>query len=387
MRSPRLRVVVVSNLWPSERRPAWGSFVANRVDALLRLGHDVTVVAVEDHPSAPLRYASLLAGVARSALSGVRDSADTIVEAHIAYPTGAFAWPLAARLRAPLVLFAHGSDVLRLPDRSRVDRALCRSVFDRAALVVANSRYLVAEVEDRLGVPPERVTLVSPGIRYADFAAARNDSEGAGDRPYAVLFVANLIPRKGLDVLIRAVAELARRGEEVPRLRVVGDGPERAVLELLASELGVALDFVGALPQDAVTREMAAAEVLVVPSREEALGLAPLEAMAAGCVPVVSGIGGLAESVTDGVNGFTCPPEDPAELASALSRARAAVRDPARRAALVAAGDETARQHDVDAAAARTVERYTALLGSGRSGASDRSGQSGHTDGGSVAAC
>ena len=353
------------------------------------MGHQVELVTCRDHPSAPRRYASLLAATLAAAWRSRRRT-PTVVEAHIAYPTAVFALPLAAVRRAPLVLFAHGSDVLQLPGRSRVDRALCRFAFGRAALVVANSAFLAAEVEDRLGVRPERIVQVSPGIRYAEFAAAR-DSAAARDgsaaardgsaaardgsaaardavdppRAYALLFVANLIRRKGLDLLIAALAVLAARGEHVPPLRVVGDGPERAALEQQARAAGVTVEFVGALPQDAVAREMAASELLVVPSREEALGLAPLEAMAAGCVPLVSGLGGLAESVVDGVNGFTCRPEDPGDLADALVRARTALGDPRARAQILRAGDEVARQHDVDAAAARTIEWYAGLVTEG----------------------
>ncbi|MFD2077881.1 phosphatidylinositol alpha-1,6-mannosyltransferase [Actinopolymorpha cephalotaxi] len=361
--------------------------MANRVDALERLGHDVEVVAVRDHPSATVRYAGLLTAVARAARAdrtgrtvladrtGRTDRVEaaepgTVVEAHIAHPSGAFAWPLAARLRAPLVLFAHGSDVLRLPGRSWVDARLCRFVFERADLVVANSRYLAGEVARRFHRPAERTAVVSPGIRYADLAAARVASEtgsetgagGRGSRPYELLFVGNLVHRKGLDVLLAALADLDRRGVPVPRLRVVGAGPELPKLRRQADAARLRVDFAGALPQRAVVGELARAELLAVPSREEALGLAPLEGMAAGSVPVASAVGGLAESVTDGVTGFTCPAEDPSALASALVRARDAVRDPARRAALVAAGDAVARTHSVDAAAAATIERYAGLL-------------------------
>ncbi|GAB3404927.1 glycosyltransferase family 4 protein [Flindersiella endophytica] len=345
-----LRIVVVANLWPSPRRPAWGSFVANRVDALQRLGHEVRPVVCHDHPSAALRYASLAGQVLRAA-AGKR-APRTIVEAHIAHPTGLFAAPLAARLRAPLVLFAHGSDVLRLPDRSGLDRTICQAVFRRAALVVANTDYLAAEVTERLGVEKDKVAVVSPGIRYDTFAAA------LPARSTELLFVGNLIHRKALDVLIDALAELP----DPPALRVVGDGPERAGLEQQAAARGVRADFAGALSQEAVAAEMSGARLLAVPSREEALGLVALEAMAAGCVPVVSAVGGLAESVTEGVNGFSCPADDPSALAAALTRARTAVADPERLAGLRRAGDTVARSHDVDAAVAETVERFEALL-------------------------
>lgn len=354
---PAARVVVVTNLWPSDRRPAWGSFVANRVDALRRLGRTVEVVGLADRASAPARYASL-AGATLRALTAARRSpttrGPTVVEAHIAYPTGLFAVPLAARLRAPLVLFAHGSDVLRLPDRSGPDRALARRVFGRAALVIANSNYLAGEVTNRLGVEAERVAVVPPGIRYGGFAAARRGDDARS----GMLFVANLIPRKGLDILLDALAELNRRGEPVPRLTVIGDGPERGRLTEQARTAGLPVDFRGALPQADVATSMGAARVVVVPSREEALGLAALEGMATGCVTVVAGVGGLAEVTVDGVNGLMSRPEDPIDLARTIGRAEAITADAAAWEKMARAGDETAREHDVDAMAARTIELY-----------------------------
>lgn len=350
------RIVVVTNLWPSDRRPAWGSFVANRVDALRRLGRTVDVVGLADRAWAPARYASLTGATVR-ALAGPRPAA--VVEAHIAYPTGLFALPVAARLRAPLVLFAHGSDVLRLPDRSGPDRALARRVFGRAALVIANSDYLAGEVSARLGVDPARVAVVPPGIKYDNFVAARQAR--TNDERADLLFVANLIPRKGLDVLLDALAELDRRGEPVPRLTVIGDGPERVRLTQRARTAGLPVDFRGARPQEEVATAMVAARIVVVPSREEALGLAALEGMAAGCVTVVAGVGGLAEVTVDGVNGLVCRPEDPVDLARAINRAEAITADAAAWEKVARAGDETARDHDVDAMAARTIELYDRL--------------------------
>lgn len=361
-----MHVVVVTNLWPSARRPAWGSFVADRVEALRRAGHRVELVAVADHASGARRYASMVGGTVRALVRGgrpPRSAPGTVVEAHIAYPTGLFAVPLARRLGAPLVLFAHGSDVLRLPERSPTDRRLARAVFARADLVIANSEYLAGEVIARLDVPERRVRIVSPGVRYGDFSAAR--AARADDTRAGWLFVANLIHRKGLDVLFDAMSELRREGHEPERLTVIGDGEDGDRLRERARRDGLDVEFLGARPHADVAHAMAGARLVVVPSREEALGLAALEAMAAGAIPVVSAVGGLAEQIEDGVNGFGCPSEDPVALAAALRRAQTVADDPAARRAMARAGDETARSHDVEEAARATVGLYESLEGQG----------------------
>ena len=313
------------------------------------------MLAVSDHPSALRRYAGL-AGQALARRFGAADGTGSgvdFVEAHIAYPTGLFARLLARRLRAPLVLFAHGSDVLRAPRRSGPDRVLCRWLFGAgrlgpvghpaAPLVVANTDYLASEVQSTLDVDPRRVLVASPGIRYPDFVAASREPSVRRTR---LLFVGHLIHRKAVDVLLDALATLP----DPPMLRVIGEGPERSALTARARALGLerSVEFAGALDQSAVAAAMGDASVLVVPSRQEALGLVALEGMAAGCVPVVSDTGGLASTVTDGENGFLARVEDPVSLAEALERAGRAVRDPERLRALRAAADHTARSHDLE---------------------------------------
>ena len=123
-----------------------------------------------------------------------------IVEAHIAYPTGLIARPAAALVGAPLVLFSHGADILAIPTRSTRHARLARSTYGAAALIVANSRFLAGEIARRYPDVADRVRVLSPGIEVERFATASTASRSG------VLFVGRLIPEKGVDVLIRAMA-------------------------------------------------------------------------------------------------------------------------------------------------------------------------------------
>ncbi len=128
-----------------------------------------------------------------------------------------------------------------------------------------------------------------------------------------------LIAHKGVDVAVRALAELP--ADVV--LWLVGDGEQRAELEQLCRELGVAdrVHFLGM--QQFVQPFMQAADVLVCPSRwREAAGLVNLEAQACGLPVVASAIGGIPEYVEDGCSGMLFPPEDHQRLAACLRSLR-----------------------------------------------------------------
>lgn len=193
-------------------------------------------------------------------------------------------------------------------------------------------------VERRLGRPVEGVVAV-PGRDHLpphpepDWAA-RARRQG----PLRVLFVANLIPRKGLHTLLAALACLPR---DRWRLTVVGS-PEvdRGYVRRLrrwirARNLEGQVRFLGALPGAQVAAQMERADVLAVPSAYEGFGIVYLEAMGHG-LPVIAGArGGAQDVVEEGVTGFLVPPEDSAALAERLA---ALLSEPERRVAMGRAG-------------------------------------------------
>ncbi|MBQ9727079.1 MAG: glycosyltransferase [Kiritimatiellae bacterium] len=155
-----------------------------------------------------------------------------------------------------------------------------------------------------------------------------------------VLYVGRLSPEKGVDVLLRAWALLAGEspgapGSAPPRpgpaltCAIVGDGPERAALEALAAELGVAdsVRFLGALPREAALAELASASLLAFPSMwYEQFAVTPLEAMALGVPVLASDVARAGTMLEDGVTGRFFRAGDPAALAAAL---RGLLADPA----------------------------------------------------------
>jgi glycosyltransferase involved in cell wall biosynthesis len=182
-------------------------------------------------------------------------------------------------------------------------------VFDR---ILANSQW----VAQRLRAEGVRVDGSVP-----NGVPTRLQRPALGAQPM-VGYAGRLVPKKGVDVLLHAIALLRQRVPAV-RLIVVGDGPERMALQRLADSLGVcaAVDFVGHLAQTDMERVLDAAWVQAVPSRwEEPFGLVAAEAMMRGTAVVASDSGGLSEQVVAGETGYFAEAANAQALAHALER-------------------------------------------------------------------
>lgn len=169
------------------------------------------------------------------------------------------------------------------------------------------------------GVAASRVTVVPNGVDLETVAVAV-----PSDLRYDLLYVGRLIAHKHVDWLVRAVAELAREGHDV-RCAVVGAGPERTNLEVLASELGCGarVDFLGdQSDQVELFGLMKSARVFVLPSTREGFGVVAAEAIACGLTVVTTNhVENQARHlVQDGVDGFLCDPS-PSSLATTVRTA------------------------------------------------------------------
>jgi teichuronic acid biosynthesis glycosyltransferase TuaC len=299
------RLLVVTSLYPTPDRPEVGVFVARRVEALERRGVGVRLAAPRSYRSGIVRR------LARLAIDAVRP-ADRVdgVEGHVVFPTGAIAVAAARLRRRPCVLYAHGSDVREVAWRTPLHQLGARLTVRLAGRVVANSQATAAAVR-RLGAEP---AIVPPGVDMGRFSpgdrAAARERLGLGSEALIALYVGALITLKGADLFADAI-EATDRWTGV----MVGRGD-------LAEAIGREHPWIrlaGAVAPDEVATWMRAADVVVVPSRAEALGVAAVEALACGIPVVAADVGGLPEVVEDGRNGRLVPPGDPAAIRGALA--------------------------------------------------------------------
>lgn len=313
-----VRLLLITNMYPGVRNPAFGVFVQRQVEALRELGCEVVLVANSEDRSGwrnAIKYSSLFA---RTRTAARRRDFDAVV-AHFLYPTAAFARVAAVASGRPYVCVAHGTDVMSLA--SRHDRLArdSRSALDGAARVVAVSRALERRIRDELalagGVPTVVIHMGVDTRLFTPDTQARSRLSWPPEAKVA-LFAGNLVPVKGPDIALEAFIELYTTGA-LDRLVYVGSGSMQPELERRAAEMGVgdAVVFAGRLAADGVATHMAAADVLVMPSRNEGLGLVALEALACGTPVVAARVGGVPEVTPEPPCARLVAPEDPRALA------------------------------------------------------------------------
>jgi glycosyltransferase involved in cell wall biosynthesis len=203
--------------------------------------------------------------------------------------------------------------------------------------------------------PDLKIDLIANGVDLTAFHPAPIADGG----PLQVICVARLIERKGQAHLIEALRRLVAEGHDLC-LELVGEGDARAAYEDLARRLGVAerVTFAGYVPRERIAAHYAGAHVFVLPSYNEGMSVATLEAMAAGLPVVVTRTGGAAELVAEGVNGWIFAWGDVDALTDHLRRL-AANRDLARR--MGAASRARAAAFSWDAAAQHYLELFQAI--------------------------
>jgi glycosyltransferase involved in cell wall biosynthesis len=269
---------------------------------------------------------------------------------------------------ARVILGCHGEDFYR-GDRllaTRVDGAVSCSLFN-ARTVAARYGFEPRVVYNGIDTDLFRPRSPDPRIvalRAAQTTATPQRSDGAAGRLNGfahpaplLLWVGRLQPWKGVDVAIRALADIARA-----QLVIAGDGQERERLEQLARELGLAarVHFLGEVPRQDLPGAYAAADLFLATSyASETFGIGPVEAQACGLPVVAARFGGFPEVIHEGHTGVLVPPRDPQALAAAVN---ALLAQPQRRLAMAAAGPAWAAQFAWPAVVDRIEAAYRAAL-------------------------
>ena len=329
-----IRILTFSTLFPNAERPNHGIFVETRLRQLVEGGR-VTARVIAPVPWFPSgnprfgRYAGfarvpraeerygiavrhprypllpkigmalapiLLARAVKPVLQRMICEGDDfdLIDAHYFYPDGVAAMMLGRSLNKPVVITARGTDLNLLP-QFRLPRKMIQWAARHAAGLITVSAAL-KEVLAGLGIPAGRIDVLRNGIDLKLFApvdrAERRAALGLNGR--TLLSVGNLVPLKGHDLTIRALASMPDVG-----LLIAGEGPEGENLRALAVEAGVAsrVRFLGTLSQIQLRDYYGAVDALVLASSREGWANVLLESMACGTPVIATRVGGTPEVV------------------------------------------------------------------------------------------
>lgn len=339
-----IHVLTLTPFYPSESDEADGAFVAAPLEYLSAFKVDSTVIAAKPrswgtfktsdrvpeaiwirHPQLPGRAAygswGLLLYARLAHLVGRlhRKHHIDLIHAHAALPCGHPAALLSRQLGIPFIVTTHGLDVFS----TRREKGISRRWVDRCSRFVyrkTDMNICVSEAVRRVMVDvlgdSTRTTVIYNGVNTALFTPPLKDDE---DQTPTILSVGRLIPSKGQELVLRAVAELSRK---YPHLvyEIVDDGPERSHLAALAHELKIAerVKFSGRQNRQFVADAMKRCTIFALPSGDEAMGCVYLEAMATAKPIIGCHQQGIEEIVRHGENGWLIQPDNLQEMVKSL---------------------------------------------------------------------
>ncbi len=354
-----MRVLHVTDNYPSKARPISGTFVRAQVQALAGVGAEVTVahltplvppglgaltskwrqyqaITPGSYQDGPVRVVVIpYLAYPRSLYWGYPDRLmawalrrygwqswkPDIVHGHFIFPAGSATRMIGKTWDIPCVLTAHGSDVNYYPHfNSGALRRFTHTVAG-ADQVIAVSQALASRIRQLAPCQPLTMPI---GVNVRRFRRTPpNDAKRRlglrPDRSY-LIYAGGLLIGKGLRELMAAFGSIAPRFPHVDLL-VVGDGKHRAEVVAAAQSFAHRVQFVGAVPHDDIATWMSACELLVLPSYSEGLPTVIVEAGALGIPVVATDVGGIPELIVPGETGWLVPPRDVGTLTEALCEA------------------------------------------------------------------
>jgi len=270
-------------------------------------------------------------------------------------PAGGVALVLHRLMSLPYVVWVSGPDIPGFEKRYRYLypflSPLIRRVWRNASCVVAKC---ADEIEMIKSLDKEvTISFIPNGV---DLQAFQPKSEIPDEGPLKIVCVARLIERKGQHFLIKAVKRLIESGVNVV-LNLIGTGDSQREYEIHARKSGIQdrVRFVGYVPREEIVSYYQAAHVFALPSYNEGMSLAVLEAMAAGLPVIVTRTGGTAELVEEGVNGFVF---DWADVTTLTKRIQILANDRALARRMGAASRRRAMHYSWDVIAARFLDLF-----------------------------
>lgn len=305
-----MKVLVISNMYPTEKNKSFGIFVKNQVEALRSRGLLVDVAAITNPKAGKLQVIKkyLLWMLEVLKIFSIRGKKYSIVHAHYVFPSGLWGYFFKKIFGTRFIVTAHGGDIDKMARKSPFLFKWTKKILHEADHIIAVGNELYDTIVNEFEVSGQKVSIINMGVNREVFKPLNKKIAkktcGLDEDIKPILFVGNIIKQKGLIELCSAFSKLI---VTEPSLRLYLIGPQKD--QNFAGELNQYLQahhiqqyvqFLGVKDQKEIAQWMSAAEIFVLPSHIEGFGLVALEAMACGTPVVGTNVGGLKYLLADG---------------------------------------------------------------------------------------
>lgn len=323
-----MKVLVVSNMFPSKTYPTYGTFVKNFCDQISSIGVDFELCIMHKHSNKLYKIIDYLRFYCTGFFKTLFGKYDVI---YIHYPSySAVSVLMANRIKKnKLYINVHGSDAIPLtPNQERMEK-YTRAALACAKKIVVPSLYFKKVISHKYYISKSVIYVYpSGGINanlfylYSDDKRERLFKElGLNRKFYYVGFVSRIYRAKGWETFVNACKIISKYNKNI-RFLIVGSGEDDSLLEnkIRYENLNNYIVRYPALPQEKLADIYNIIDLFVFPSesKSESLGLVAIEAMACGCPVVASDYAAPGEYVIDGVNGYKFPLRESGKLASII---------------------------------------------------------------------
>lgn len=312
-----MKLLVVSNMYPSKTAPSYGTFVKNFCEQLQDLEIDYDLAVMHKSSGKLGKLTGYVGFYLKSFFASLFGKYDAV---YVHYASHSSAGVLLARKLRKFTIYTncHGSDVIPQNNRQEKMQKNTRKILACSQKIIVPSQYFKRQVTEKYPVPADRVFVcASGGVDPVLFCPA-----DLRQPPFTIGFVSRIEPGKGWDVLLRACSALPDRNF---RILMVGGGGGQQHLEDLAAQFDLTdvLEYVGSQPQQALPGFLNRMDVFVFPTElKESLGLVAIEAMSCGIPVIASNHAAPADYVQNGINGYKFPVSDSTALAEILAMVR-----------------------------------------------------------------
>ncbi len=352
-------------MYPNKIKPNYGNFIHNQVKHLTTLGCDIRVICpvpyapsflkvkakwryygeipsfdvIDNIPIYYPRYITPpghwfhgLAGysmykcIKNKVDSILHDFTPHIIHTHTATPDGYTGLLLKKRYKIPMVCSLRGSDINLYPFRDKLTMFITKKVLSNADQIISVSHALEKTAEE-IVMPLKQIRVLHNGCDFINNSFKEDDrvkirkNIGISDNESVIIFVGALMRDKGVYELINAFTKISAKHPAV-QLIILGEGPENNSLNKIISNnrLNNKIHLIGSHPHDEVYLWLKASDLFVLPTYNEGLPNALLEAMACGLPVIASKVGGIPEVVKDGENGILIAAKNAGALYQALDQ-------------------------------------------------------------------